>query len=136
MGMPPFHLAFAVRDLSATRYFYVNRLGCKVGRTNEKWIDFNFFGHQISAHLKPEETQRVETNGVDGKSVPVRHFGAVLDWDHWHQLADSLKVQGVEFLRPLLISKKGFLVVCPRSFVLCPSSFVLCSSCFVLGLLS
>ena len=63
MGMPPFHLAFAVRDLNATRYFYVNRLGCKVGRTDEKWIDFNFFGHQISAHLKPEETQRVETNG-------------------------------------------------------------------------
>ena len=98
MGMPPFHLAFAVRDLNATHDFYVNRLGCKVGRTDEKWIDFDFFGHQISAHLKPEETQRVETNGVDGKSVPVRHFGAVLEWDHWHQLADSLKNQGVEFL--------------------------------------
>ena len=53
MGMPPFHLAFAVRDLNTTHDFYVNRLGCKVGRTDEKWIDFDFFGHQISAHLKP-----------------------------------------------------------------------------------
>jgi extradiol dioxygenase family protein len=121
MGMPPFHLAFAVRDLNATHDFYVNRLGCKVGRTDEKWIDFDFFGHQISAHLKPEETQRVETNGVDGKSVPVRHFGAVLEWDHWHQLADSLKNQGVEFLIEPYIRFQGEVGEQATMFLLDPS---------------
>ena len=122
MGMPPFHLAFAVSDLNTTHDFYVNRLGCKVGRTDEKWIDFDFFGHQISAHLKPEETQRVETNGVDGKSVPVRHFGAVLEWDHWHQLADSLKNQGVEFLIEPYIRFQGEVGEQATMFLLDPSN--------------
>ena len=65
---------------------------------DEKLIDFDFFGHQFSAHLKPEETQRVDTNGVNGKSVPVRHFGAVLKWDHLHQLTYFLKNQWFKFL--------------------------------------
>ena len=117
----PFHLAIPVNDLEKSRNFYKNILGCEEGRSSNHWVDFNFFGHQISAHLKPEETQRVETNGVDGKSVPVRHFGAVLEWDHWHQLADSLKVQGVEFLIKPYIRFQGEVGEQATMFLLDPS---------------
>ena len=119
--MSTFHYAFKVRDIQTTRKFYIGILECKEGRSTESWIDFDFFGHQISAHLKPEETQRVETNGVDGKSVPVRHFGAVLDWDHWHQVADSLKDQGVEFLIEPYIRFQGEVGEQATMFLLDPS---------------
>ncbi|MBN8611758.1 MAG: VOC family protein [Deltaproteobacteria bacterium] len=96
--MPPFHLAFAVTDLEATRRFYVEVLGCAVGREAERWIDFDFHGHQISAHLVDGALAPVETNGVDGDDVPTRHFGAVLAWDEWHRTADRLRDAGVGFL--------------------------------------
>lgn len=96
--MPPFHLAFAVTDLEATRRFYVEVLGCAVGREAERWIDFDFHGHQISAHLVDGALAAVETNGVDGDDVPTRHFGAVLGWDEWHRTADRLRDAGVAFL--------------------------------------
>lgn len=98
--MPPFHLAFPVRDLSATRAFYAGQLGCVVGREAERWIDFDFFGHQISAHLRPEALRPAgdPTNPVDGDAVPVRHFGAVLPWSRWEALGDRLKAEGVAFL--------------------------------------
>jgi len=96
--MPPFHLAFAVTDLEATRRFYVEVLGCAVGREAERWIDFDFFGHQISAHLVEGALAPVETNGVDGDDVPTRHFGAVLAWDEWHRTADRLRDVGATFL--------------------------------------
>ena len=89
--MPPFHLAFPVSNLEATRHFYVKVIGCTIGREAEKWIDFNFFGHQISAHLKPEAIAAQLKNAVDGDAVPVRHFGAVLSWDEWEALAERLK---------------------------------------------
>jgi extradiol dioxygenase family protein len=98
MSNPPFHLAFPVADLDATRDFYVNRLGCRVGRESDKWIDFDFFGHQISAHLKPDETRGPATGEVDGEAVPVRHFGAVLDWADWQRLGERLRGAGVEFI--------------------------------------
>lgn len=98
MSMPPFHLAFPVSDLEATRTFFVDLLGCGVGRESERWIDFDFYGHQITAHLLPAESAVVGTNPVDGKSVPVPHFGAILEMDTWHALADKLKAAGVEFL--------------------------------------
>ena len=94
----PFHLAFPIRDIEETRSFYGNLLGCEIGRSTDKWIDFNFFGNQLSAHVKPEELTQVATNAVDGKNVPVRHFGAVLDWDAWHSLAAKLKAHGIEFV--------------------------------------
>jgi len=96
--MPPFHLAFPVSDLTATRDFYESLIGCTVGRTAERWIDFDFRGHQISAHLRPEECEAARTNEVDGDAVPVRHFGLVLEWDDWHALTDRLRDAGVEFL--------------------------------------
>jgi hypothetical protein len=97
-AMPPFHLAFPVADLPATEKFYAGLLGCGIGRRAEKWIDFDFFGHQISAHLRPEETGIAKRNEVDGDQVPVRHFGAILDWDHWQQLASRLQAAGTDFI--------------------------------------
>ena len=98
MADTPFHLAFPVSDLEATRAFYGEVLGCAIGRTSDHWIDFNFFGHQVTAHLKPEELGEVKANAVDGKSVPVRHFGAILEWDQWHGLADTMKGRNTDFI--------------------------------------
>ena len=96
--MQPFHLAIPVHDLAIARTFYTDVLACVIGRECEQWIDFNFFGHQLTVHLKPEECSGVEKNSVDGKSVPVRHFGVVLDWDNWHQLALRLKSYQTNFI--------------------------------------
>ncbi len=96
--MVQFHLAFAVNDLPTTRKFYEGLLGCRVGRSAEKWIDFDFYGHQISAHVKPEETGLAAGNTVDGKTVPTRHFGLILAWDTWQALADRLQATETQFL--------------------------------------
>lgn len=96
--MKPFHLAFPVSDLESTRDFYCNVLGCTTGRTSDHWIDFNMFGHQVVAHLKPEETAMASTNQVDGDAVPVRHFGVILEMDEWHELADRLNKSGISFI--------------------------------------
>jgi extradiol dioxygenase family protein len=88
---PRFHLAFPVRDLDEARAFYGELLGCEEGRSTDGWVDFNFFGHQISAHLAPDELRQAQANPVDGKHVPVRHFGAILPWNAWHKLAEKLK---------------------------------------------
>lgn len=90
MASPRFHLAFPVVDLAATRRFYIDLLGCCVGRESDQWIDFDFFGHQITAHLSPEEARLVSANLVDGDDVPVRHFGVILEWQEWQQLAGRL----------------------------------------------
>lgn len=96
--MPPFHLAFPVRDLSEARAFYGELLECPEGRSSEEWIDFNFFGHQIVAHLSPDECRASATSGVDNHQVPVRHFGAVLSIPSWQALADRLKAAGTQFI--------------------------------------
>jgi extradiol dioxygenase family protein len=96
--MPPFHLAFPVDDLARAREFYGRLLGCAEGRSSESWIDFDFYGHQVVAHLAPGEVGTASANPVDGHDVPVRHFGVILGWDQWHQLADPLKAGGVRFL--------------------------------------
>jgi hypothetical protein len=103
----PFHLAFPIRDIEETRAFYGELLGCDIGRSTDKWIDFNFFGHQLSAHIKPEELAKANTNAVDGKNVPVRHFGVILPWDEWHDLADKLKAHGIKFVIEPYIRFKG-----------------------------
>lgn len=105
--MYPFHLAIAVDNLSATRDFYHILLECEIGREAPLWIDFNFFGHQLSVHLKPEETGSAKANMVDGKNVPVRHFGVVLPWGEWHRLADRLKEQNTQFVIEPYIRFKG-----------------------------
>lgn len=98
MALRPFHVAFAVADLNKTLHFYRDILGCGIGRTSEKWIDFNFFGHQISAHLKPSEVSTADKNSVDGKNVPVRHMGVILTMEDWHQLADKVRDNNIEFI--------------------------------------
>lgn len=97
-AMTPFHLAFPVHDLALARGFYAETLGCSVGRASERWIDFDFFGNQITAHLRPEECRPAQSNAVDGDAVPVRHFGAILDWGQWERMAARLKAAGTDFL--------------------------------------
>ena len=95
---PRFHLAFPVHDLVAARHFYGDILGCAEGRSAERWVDFDFHGHQLSAHLRPEECNRSLCNEVDGKSVPVRHFGLILEWVAWQALAARLRTLNVRFV--------------------------------------
>jgi len=96
-GRPRFHLAFPVTDLELARAFYAGVLGCGIGRTSERWIDFDFHGHQITAHLVDDSSQ-VGVNTVDGDAVPVRHFGAILPWDDWQRLVARLEELHTEFL--------------------------------------
>ena len=96
MSLPPFHLAFPVHDLSAARAFYGELLGCREGRSSSEWIDFDFYGHQIVAHLAPDSGDRA-SNAVDGHDVPVPHFGVVLLMDDWRRLADRLRAAEVTF---------------------------------------
>ncbi len=97
-SIPPFHLAFAVTDLPATEAFFVDLLGCTTGRRSERWIDFDFFGHQITAHLVAGDLPSAETNPVDGEKVPSRHFGAILEWDVWQALSARLQAAKITFL--------------------------------------
>ena len=97
-SIPPFHLAFAVTDLATTERFFVDLLGCSLGRTSQRWIDFDFFGHQVTAHLVDGTLAEAETNPVDGEKVPSRHFGAILDWDVWQALSKRLKEAQIDFL--------------------------------------
>ena len=102
--LPPFHLAIPVDDLASARAFYGELLGCPEGRSAERWVDFDFFGHQLVAHrvaprgLDPVGLAPLDTNPVDGDRVPVPHFGAVLGWDEWQALADRLRAGRVEFV--------------------------------------
>lgn len=105
--LPPFHLAFPVHDLAAARQFYGELLGCPEGRSSPEWIDFNFYGHQIVAHLAPSEAGHQSTSAVDGHNVPVRHFGAVLPMAQWQALADKLAAAGTKFVIEPHIRFKG-----------------------------
>ena len=93
-----FHLAAPIRDKEVTRVFYGKLLGCPQGREADNWIDFDFFGHQVSFHIANTKDQNEPTNEVDGKQVPVRHFGAILKWNDWHTLADRVRDAGTEFV--------------------------------------
>jgi len=97
MSTALFHLAFPITDIDSTRSFYCNILGCQQGRESGHWIDFDFFGHQISAHLS-QEPQSGETSEVDNIQVPLRHFGAILPLDQWHSLAERLQQAEIEFV--------------------------------------
>lgn len=96
--LPPFHLAFPVHDLAAARRFYGELLGCAEGRSDERWIDFDFFGHQIVAHLDGQSRAAGASNAVDGHDVPVPHFGAVLDWEAFAALRDRLAAADVRWV--------------------------------------
>jgi extradiol dioxygenase family protein len=95
---PPFHLAFPVTDIDQTRAFYGGLLECTEGRSAERWIDFDFWGHQLSAHLVDERSAPAGQNPVDGDSVPIPHFGVVLPWGEWAQLRTRLEESSISFI--------------------------------------
>jgi len=107
MDLRPFHVAFAVADLEETLHFYRDILGCGIGRTSDKWIDFNFFGHQVTAHHKPSEVKKADANSVDGKNVPVKHMGVILTMDQWQALAEKVKGHKIDFVIEPYIRFKG-----------------------------
>lgn len=118
---PPFHLAFPVHDLAAARAFYGDLLGCPEGRSAEDWIDFDFFGHQIVAHIAPEEVGHRLHTPVDGEQVPVRHFGVILTMDRWQDMARKLKEAQVRFIIEPQVRFKGQVGEQATMFFLDPS---------------
>lgn len=106
MTLRPFHLAFPVRDLEEARSFYGGLLGCAEGRSSDEWIDFDFYGHQIVAHTGGDKGDRA-SNQVDGRDVPIPHFGVVLTMEDWQALADRLLAAGMEFAIEPTIRFKG-----------------------------
>ena len=118
---PLFHLAFPVHDIAAARGFYGGLLGCPEGRSSEAWVDFDFFGHQVVAHLAPDECRVAATGQVDGDAVPVRHFGAILAMDAWHALAARLTAAGTRFIIEPHVRFKGEVGEQATMFFLDPS---------------
>ena len=95
----PFHLAIPVLDIETTRSFYRDTLGCIEGRSSDHWVDFNFFGHQLVIHVQePAPTSPKKGNIVDGKDVPIPHFGVVLEWDVFQDFSEKLKIKNIEFI--------------------------------------
>jgi extradiol dioxygenase family protein len=116
----PFHLAFPVDDLDKARHFYGTVLGCAEGRSSNEWIDFDFFGHQLVAHLSPRKAE-LHHNKVDGHGVPVPHFGVVLDWDDFHTFAAKITAAGLKFVIEPYIRFKGLTGEQATMFFLDPS---------------
>ena len=117
----PFHLAFPINDIEETKSFYKKHFNCEIGREDKKWVDFDFYGHQLSAHLRPEELKNTKKNSVDGKDVPVRHFGVILEWETWHQLSSKLKENDIDFIIDPYIRFKGEVGEQATMFFLDPS---------------
>ena len=103
----PFHLAIPVWNLETCRTFYRDTLGCIEGRSSDHWVDFNFFGHQLVIHYKPKDNAESHTNPVDGKNVPVPHFGVVLPWETFKIFAEDLKEKQITFIIEPYIRFKG-----------------------------
>ena len=120
-AVPPFHLAFPVHSIAAAREFYGDLLGCPEGRSSEDWVDFNFYGHQIVAHLAPDEVGHRQTSAVDDHAVPVRHFGVVLPMEQWHAAAKNLTDAGMQFIIEPYIRFKGEVGEQATMFFLDPS---------------
>ena len=116
-----FHLAFPVHDLQAARDFYGGVLECEEGRSSDRWIDFNLYGHQIVTHLAESGPGIKASNQVDADSVPVPHFGVVLPMDEWQSLADKLRAKGIEFIIEPKIRFKGEIGEQATMFFLDPS---------------
>lgn len=119
--LSPFHLAVPVTDLDAARDFYCGLLGFETGRTASRWIDLNFYGHQVTLHLVDDDAADVARNPVDGDDVPARHFGVILERDDWQRLADRLTAEGVQFIIEPRIRFKGEVGEQATMFFLDPS---------------
>ena len=124
MTIPPFHLAFPVRDVEEARRFYVETLGCGEGRSSDTWVDLDLFGHQIVAHYTPQTASHprpMHHNPVDSHDVPVPHFGVVLAWDEWESLAQRLRQVKTEFVIEPYIRFEGEVGEQATMFFLDPS---------------
>jgi extradiol dioxygenase family protein len=107
-AMTPFHLAFPVRDLDETRAFYGEVLGCAIGRSSATWVDFDLYGHQMSAHLRPRASEAAHDGKVDGVAVPIPHFGAVLLMEEWERLAARLEARDdIDWLERPMVRFRG-----------------------------
>lgn len=116
----PFHLAVPVKDLDQTRIFYREVMGFEEGRSSDRWVDFNMYGHQFVIHMV-DEMNGPEHNPVDGKSVPVPHFGVVLDWADWEALKETLIKHGQEFIIEPYVRFEGEIGEQATMFFLDPS---------------
>jgi uncharacterized protein len=119
--VPTFHLAIPVNDIAKAREFYGRVLQCREGRSTDMWIDFDFYGHQLVVHLDPSHHGPSIANSVDGHSVPVPHFGVVLEWTTWQELADNMKNAGTTFVIEPYIRFKGEVGEQATMFFLDPS---------------
>ncbi|MCB0473572.1 MAG: VOC family protein [Flavobacteriaceae bacterium] len=121
MNLQPFHLAIPVHNLEACREFYRDVLGCSEGRSSDHWVDFDFFGHQVVIHYKPKSEDVLHTNPVDGKDVPVPHFGVVLEWNVFHEFAEQLRSRKIKFVIEPYIRFKGLVGEQATMFFLDPA---------------
>ena len=126
--MKPFHLAIPVSNLSICKKFYREILECEEGRSSEKWVDFNFFGHQLVLHEKKELKSETISNPVDDHNVPVPHFGVVLEWEQWELLAKKLRLKNIKFIIEPYIRFKGKIGEQATMFFLDPCCFFSCSN--------
>ncbi len=111
-SVTPFHIAIPVHNLAECRTFYREILNCEEGRSSDHWVDFNLFGHQLVIHCKPipiaiGNKEELHTNAVDGKNVPVPHYGVVLPWDTFESFSAELKAKGVDFVIEPYVRFKG-----------------------------
>ena len=124
-SMRPFHLAFPVYDIKKTIDWYVSYLNCSVGRKSKRWVDFNFYGHQISAHLIDQKNKKDKINLVDGKKIPSRHFGIILEMNDWKNLVTYLNEKKVKYVIKPNIRFKGQTGEQATFFIKDPSNNVL-----------
>ncbi|PWI31208.1 glyoxalase [Flavobacteriaceae bacterium LYZ1037] len=117
----PFHIAIPVHNLDTCRTFYRDILNCEEGRSSDHWVDFNFFGHQLVIHYKPKSKEESQTNSVDGKAVPIPHYGVVLPWDTFQTFAVDLKQKGIDFIIEPYIRFEGFVGEQATMFFLDPA---------------
>lgn len=122
MNIQPFHVAIPVHNLEECRTFYNDVLGCEEGRSSDLWVDFNLFGHQVVIHYKPKSEGELHTNPVDGKNVPVPHYGVVLEWDTFHGFAEKLKAKNINFVIEPYIRFEGQVGEQATMFFLDPAS--------------
>ena len=120
-NIQPFHIAIPVSNLVECRKFYKEILGCEEGRSSDLWVDFDFFGHQLVIHYKPKSNEEIHTNPVDGKNVPVPHYGVVLEWETFHDFAEKLKKKGINFIIEPYIRFQGEVGEQATMFFLDPS---------------
>ena len=117
----PFHLAIPVWNLETCRKFYTKIIGCKEGRSSDNWVDLNLFGHQLVLHYKPKKDSKVHCNEVDGKHVPVPHFGVIMDWDVFESFSKKLKIKKINFIIEPYVRFKGKVGEQATMFFLDPS---------------